>query len=46
MNTVKIEETSDLPLASIRTPTRYKKSKDVRKTLRAQKEASRKLYTR
>jgi len=46
MNNVKIEETSDLPLAAIRTPTRYKKCKDVRKTLRAQKAASRKLYTR
>jgi len=46
MNNVKIEETRDLPLAAIRTPTRYKKCKDVRKTLRAQKSASRKLYTR
>ena len=46
MNTVKIKETSDLPLAAIRTPSRYKKCKDVRKTLRAQKAASRNLYTR
>lgn len=46
MNNVKIQQISDLDLSSIRTPTRYKKCKDIRKTLRAQKAASRKLYTR
>jgi len=41
-----MNNTNEVTEFNNRTPKRFKKGKDVRKALRAQKQASRKLYNR